>query len=81
MPRLNFGKIYIVEHNVKVHTIGKITEDSMQRFHIYAEEQQDVSWVSGFLREQNQQALFSSLPGPRLISTLAEFNQPTTLQL
>lgn len=43
MPRLNFGKIYIVEHNVKVHTIGKITEDSMQRFHIYAEEQQDVS--------------------------------------
>ena len=36
MSRLNFGKIYTVEHNVKVLPVGKITERSMPRFQNYA---------------------------------------------
>lgn len=31
MSRLNFGKIYTVEHNVKVMPVGKITEESMPK--------------------------------------------------
>ena len=29
MSRLNFGKIYTVEHNVKVMAVGKVTKDSL----------------------------------------------------
>ncbi|KAL4803428.1 hypothetical protein BDV18DRAFT_40920 [Aspergillus unguis] len=36
MSRLNFGKIYTVEHNVKVLPIGKISSRSMTRFRQYA---------------------------------------------
>jgi hypothetical protein len=34
--RLNFGKIYTVEHNVKVLPIGVISEASMPKFIAYA---------------------------------------------
>lgn len=36
MSRLNFGKLFTVEHNVKVCPIGKITERSMPGFLSYA---------------------------------------------
>ncbi|KAL5361111.1 hypothetical protein BJX96DRAFT_81357 [Aspergillus floccosus] len=36
MSRLNFGKLFTVEHNVKVLHIGKITERSMPDFLAYA---------------------------------------------
>ncbi|KAL4906709.1 hypothetical protein BDW74DRAFT_136758 [Aspergillus multicolor] len=36
MSRLNFSKIYTVEHNVKVLPIGRITSGSMTRFRQYA---------------------------------------------
>ncbi|KAL4920077.1 hypothetical protein BDW62DRAFT_22314 [Aspergillus aurantiobrunneus] len=39
MSRLNFGKIYTVEHNVKVLPIGTISSGSMTRFHQYASEE------------------------------------------
>ncbi|KAJ0425002.1 hypothetical protein BJY00DRAFT_275711 [Aspergillus carlsbadensis] len=37
--RLNFGKIYTVEHNVKVLPIGEISEASMPKFLEYAREE------------------------------------------
>ncbi|RDW76761.1 uncharacterized protein DSM5745_06753 [Aspergillus mulundensis] len=39
MSRLNFGKIYTVEHNVKVLPIGRITSGSMTRFRHYARDE------------------------------------------
>lgn len=36
MSRLNFGKLFTVEHNVKVLPVGKITERSMPDFLAYA---------------------------------------------
>ncbi|KAL4933293.1 uncharacterized protein BDV17DRAFT_251537 [Aspergillus undulatus] len=39
MSRLNFGKIYTVEHNVKVLPIGKVATRSMARFRQYAAEE------------------------------------------
>ncbi|RDW78921.1 uncharacterized protein DSM5745_05773 [Aspergillus mulundensis] len=36
MSRLNFGKIYTVEHNVKILPIGRIVEADMSRFFDYA---------------------------------------------
>ncbi|KAL3471927.1 hypothetical protein BJX99DRAFT_236430 [Aspergillus californicus] len=36
MSRLNYGKIYTVEHNVKVLPIGKVSPDSMTKFRDYA---------------------------------------------
>ncbi|KAG2421228.1 hypothetical protein HFD88_000844 [Aspergillus terreus] len=36
MARLNFGKLFTVEHNVKVRPIGKISEQSMPDFLAYA---------------------------------------------
>lgn len=36
MSRVNFGKVYTVEHNVKVLPVGKITEASRARFLEYA---------------------------------------------
>ncbi|KAL4878018.1 hypothetical protein BJY04DRAFT_120958 [Aspergillus karnatakaensis] len=39
MSRINFAKIYTVEHNVKVLPIGRITNASMIRFREYATEQ------------------------------------------
>ncbi|KAL2809403.1 hypothetical protein BJX63DRAFT_405743 [Aspergillus granulosus] len=36
MSRLNFGKIYTVEHNVKVLPIGKIADELMPKFMSYA---------------------------------------------
>jgi hypothetical protein len=36
MSRLNFSKIYTVEHNVKVLPIGRISSRSMTRFREYA---------------------------------------------
>jgi hypothetical protein len=35
MSRLNFGKVYTVEHNVKVMPVGKMTDGSMSRFNSY----------------------------------------------
>ncbi|KAJ5716928.1 hypothetical protein N7488_002574 [Penicillium malachiteum] len=35
MSRLNFGKVYTVEHNVKVLPVGQITKDSLQNFNVY----------------------------------------------
>lgn len=35
MSRLNFGKVYTVEHNVKVMPVGKITDRFMTRFNSY----------------------------------------------
>ena len=35
MSRLNFGKIYTVEHNVKVKSVGTITKESMPAFEAY----------------------------------------------
>ncbi|KAI3296487.1 hypothetical protein DTO002I6_3251 [Penicillium roqueforti] len=37
MSRVNFGKVYTVEHNVKVLPVGKITEASRARFLEYAQ--------------------------------------------
>ncbi|CAG8892105.1 unnamed protein product [Penicillium egyptiacum] len=37
MSRVNFGKVYTVEHNVKVLPVGKITEESRARFLEYAQ--------------------------------------------
>ncbi|KGO77547.1 hypothetical protein PITC_059870 [Penicillium italicum] len=37
MSRVNFGKVYTVEHNVKVLPVGKITEGSRARFLEYAQ--------------------------------------------
>ena len=36
MSRLNFGKVYTVEHNVKVLPVGRITDASINRFNAYA---------------------------------------------
>lgn len=36
MSRLNFGKIYTVEHNVKVLRVGRISSKSMGTFTNYA---------------------------------------------
>ncbi|KAF9893674.1 hypothetical protein FE257_009842 [Aspergillus nanangensis] len=36
MSRINFGKLYTVEHNVKVREVGRITQRSMSRFVDYA---------------------------------------------
>ncbi|KAJ5826382.1 hypothetical protein N7474_003520 [Penicillium riverlandense] len=36
MSRLNFGKVYTVEHNVKVLPVGKICESSLEKFLAYA---------------------------------------------
>ncbi|PLN80967.1 hypothetical protein BDW42DRAFT_169689 [Aspergillus taichungensis] len=36
MSRLNFGKIYTVEHNVKVRKVGRISHTSMATFRNYA---------------------------------------------
>lgn len=35
MSRLNFGKVYTVEHNVKVLPVGRIMESSIARFNAY----------------------------------------------
>lgn len=35
MSRLNFGKVYTVEHNVKVLPVGRITDGSMAQFITY----------------------------------------------
>lgn len=35
MSRLNFGKVYTVEHNVKVLPVGRITDRSIARFDSY----------------------------------------------
>ncbi|KAJ5093543.1 hypothetical protein N7456_009404 [Penicillium angulare] len=35
MSRLNFGKVYTVEHNVKVLPVGRITEGSLAKFSTY----------------------------------------------
>lgn len=35
MSRLNFGKVYTVEHNVKVLPVGRITDSSIARFTSY----------------------------------------------
>ncbi|KAJ5721940.1 uncharacterized protein N7483_009874 [Penicillium malachiteum] len=35
MSRLNFGKVYTVEHNVKVLPVGQITKDSLHNFNAY----------------------------------------------
>lgn len=42
MSRLNFGKVYTVEHNVKVLPVGKITERSMPRFQSYAKNEFNI---------------------------------------
>lgn len=39
MSRLNFGKLFTVEHNVKVLPVGKITERSMPIFLNYAQQE------------------------------------------
>jgi hypothetical protein len=36
MSRLNFGKLFTVEHNVKVAPVGRITDRSMPDFLAYA---------------------------------------------
>jgi hypothetical protein len=36
MSRLNFGRVYTVEHNVKVMPVGKISDGSMPRLRSYA---------------------------------------------
>lgn len=38
MSRINFGKIYTVEHNVKVLPIGKIAKDSLPKLTKYSHE-------------------------------------------
>ena len=38
MSRLNFGKVYTVEHNVKVMSVGKISRSSMPKLLGYASE-------------------------------------------
>lgn len=35
MSRLNFGKVYTVEHNVKILPVGRVTEASMAKFSAY----------------------------------------------
>ena len=37
MSRVNFGKVYTVEHDVKVLSVGKIAEASLARFLEYAQ--------------------------------------------
>ena len=32
--RINYAKIYTVEHNVKVHFIGNIAKESLRTFHV-----------------------------------------------
>jgi hypothetical protein len=44
MSRLNFGKIYTVEHNVKVLPVGKISERSMPKFLSYAKRECEVQY-------------------------------------
>jgi hypothetical protein len=39
MSRLDFGKIYTVEHNVKILPIGRVTEQSMERFIQYTRDE------------------------------------------
>jgi hypothetical protein len=38
LSRLNFSKVYTVEHNVKVKSIGRISRKSMLNFKIYWEQ-------------------------------------------
>ncbi|BAE59654.1 unnamed protein product [Aspergillus oryzae RIB40] len=44
MSRLNFGKIYTVEHNQKVLPVGKISEESMAKFHLYAKRETELGY-------------------------------------
>lgn len=39
MSRVNSGKIYTVEYNVKVVCVGKIAADSIPRFNAYLQEE------------------------------------------
>lgn len=38
MSRLNFGKVYTVDHNVRIMPIGEIAPDAMEIFMHYAQE-------------------------------------------
>lgn len=38
MSRLNFGKVYTVEHNVKVMPVGKVSEKSKPKLRGYAQD-------------------------------------------
>jgi Family of unknown function (DUF6590) len=38
LSRLNFSKVYTVEHNVKVKSIGRISKMSMPNFKVYWKE-------------------------------------------
>ncbi|OGM46091.1 hypothetical protein ABOM_005703 [Aspergillus bombycis] len=44
MSRLNFGKIYTVEHNQRVLPVGKISEESMAKFHLYAKRETELGY-------------------------------------
>jgi hypothetical protein len=35
MSRINFDKIYTIEHNVKVMNVGKVVDDSLHNLSIY----------------------------------------------
>jgi len=35
LSRINFSKVYTVEHNVKVKSIGRISKKSMPNFRVY----------------------------------------------
>lgn len=41
LSRVNFAKMYTVEHNVKVMSIGTVTKRSMGSFIVYAKEEFD----------------------------------------
>ncbi|KAB8264386.1 hypothetical protein BDV32DRAFT_83671 [Aspergillus pseudonomiae] len=44
MSRLNFGKIYTVEHNQRVLPVGNISEESMAKFHLYAKRETELGY-------------------------------------
>ncbi|KAE8390053.1 hypothetical protein BDV23DRAFT_155811 [Aspergillus alliaceus] len=44
MSRLNFGKTYTVEHNVRVLPIGHISEESIARFQNYARRETELGY-------------------------------------
>ena len=50
MSRLNFGKVYSVEWNVKVMNVGKVNADSMATFVCYWLNEATDSFTTLFLR-------------------------------
>lgn len=52
--RINFGKIYTIEHNVKVKSVGRIVPEDLHRLRHYWRSVLDKEWAKGEEEEDEQ---------------------------